>query len=128
MRVKVTAAVISKDSKILVAQKGGTGPLAGKWEFPGGKIEDGETPEMCLKRELEEELGISIEVNEFICSSSYDYEHISIELLAFSCRWLSGDLKQNEHLAFRWCNPEELLELDLMPADKPIVEHLQNRR
>jgi mutator protein MutT len=68
MRIKVTAAVISKDTKILVAQKGGTCPLAGKWEFPGGKIEDGETPEMCLKKELEEELGISVDVNEFLAT------------------------------------------------------------
>ena len=79
----VTCAIIENEGKILIARRAADQKLAGKWEFPGGKVEDGESPEECLKRELEEEFGIQVEVGEFITSNNHHYDHISIELLAF---------------------------------------------
>ncbi len=79
----VTCAIIEKEGKILIARRAIDQKLAGKWEFPGGKIEDGESPEECLKRELEEEFVIQTDVGEFITSNKHHYDHISIELLAF---------------------------------------------
>jgi len=126
-RKQVTAAVIAKDGKILVAQRGPQDKLANKWEFPGGKLEDCETPEICLKREIQEELGIDVIVGSYLCSSFFDYNHISIELMAFRCEWVSGVLKNNEHQALAWIEPCDFKNLDMAPADWPIVEHILNQ-
>ncbi len=89
----VTCAIIEKERKILIARRAEVQKLAGKWEFPGGKVEVGESPEECLKRELEEEFGIQAEVGEFITSNKHHrgYDHISIELLAFHVKCISGE-------------------------------------
>ena len=76
--ISVTFAIIEKAGKILIARRASDQKLAGKWEFPGGKVEDGESPEECLKRELEEEFGVQVEVGEFIYSNKHHYDHISI--------------------------------------------------
>ena len=123
-RKKVTAAVIFKNGKVLVAQRSPESSLPNKWEFPGGKMEENETPEDCLNREIREELNIDIKVKEYLCSSFFDYNHISIELMAYTCEWQSGKLKNNEHQALSWLNPEELRGLDMAPADWPIVEFI----
>lgn len=124
-RIRVTAAVIEKEGKILLAQRGGEDPLAGQWEFPGGKIESGEAPRDCLVREIQEELGIRVKVGEFLCSSSYDYEHVAINLLAYRCKWHSGEMRRNAHQALKWVRPEELSGLDIAPADLPIAAAIQ---
>jgi len=92
----VTCAIIEKEDKILIARRTADQKLAGKWEFPGGKVEAGESPEECLKRELEEEFGIQAEVGEFITSNKHHYEHISIELMAFDTTYISGYFIHNE--------------------------------
>ena len=123
-RKRVTAAVLFKDGKVLVAQRGPNDKLANKWEFPGGKVEPGEAPEACLKRELQEELGIDVSVGEYLCSSCFDYRHISIELMAFVCDWVGGNLEKNEHQSLAWIEPSALKGMDMAPADWPIVEHI----
>lgn len=94
------------------------------WEFPGGKLEKGETPEECLRRELGEELGIQTQTGQFYASSVYEYEHGSIELLAFKTTWISGDIKVNAHDEIRWVNICDLDHYNFAPADIPIVNKL----
>lgn len=120
---QVTAAVIEKDGRILLARRKG-GALAGKWEFPGGKLEPGETPEACLRRELMEEMGVDTEIGAFVCSSKFEYKHLPIELLVYRARHLSGEFKLNDHSAIEWVKPGDLSSYDLSAADIPVVNIL----
>jgi 8-oxo-dGTP diphosphatase len=79
---RVTAAIMTNDEKIIIAKRKSTGNLPDKWEFPGGKVEINETPEQCLQRELKEEFDIDVSIGEYLGSSIYHYDHISIELMA----------------------------------------------
>ncbi|MDO8536393.1 MAG: 8-oxo-dGTP diphosphatase MutT [Candidatus Omnitrophota bacterium] len=122
---QVTAAVIEKDGKVLIAQRLKGRTLGGRWEFPGGKIEPGETAEECLKRELKEEFDIESEIGKFIIASKFRYCLVPIELLAYRVKHLSGEFKVIEHEEIRWVLPSELKSYDFLSADKPIVEILQ---
>jgi 8-oxo-dGTP diphosphatase len=102
---EVTAAILMKDGKVLIAQRAEDQKLGGKWEFPGGKVEFGETPEECLKREIKEELGIDIEVNEFFAESIYQYDTGAIKLLAYKVQWLDGEYELTEHSQIEWVKP-----------------------
>ena len=119
---QVIAAIIEKDGKILIARRKKGSHLAHKWEFPGGKIEPGETHEQCLKRELLEELGIKVNVEEFICSSKYAYENISIELCIYKVSFVSGEFSINSHEEIRWISPGKLSEYDLPEANIPVTK------
>lgn len=121
---QVTAAVIEKDGKILIAQRKTGDALAGKWEFPGGKMEPGETPEQCLRRELMEEFGVDTRIGAYLCSSEFEYKHIHIELLAYRAEHLSGEFKLNDHDNIAWVRPGELKEYDLSSADLPVAAML----
>lgn len=118
---QVTAAVIEKDGKILLAQRKRGDVLAGKWEFPGGKVEPGETPEQCLRRELMEEFGVDTRIGGFVCSSRFEYKHLPIELLVYRAAHLSGEFKLNEHDRIAWVAPADLAKYDLSSADIPVV-------
>jgi 8-oxo-dGTP diphosphatase len=122
--IKVAAAVLEKEGKILVAKRRQKDSLPGKWEFPGGKIEPGETPEECLRRELEEEFAILAEIGEFICCSSFHYPHLSIELLAYKAKHRRGIFELKAHDEIRWVTKEELIEIDFSDADLPIVQRI----
>ena len=122
---RVTAAVIEKDGKILIARRKRGGSHAGKWEFPGGKLEPGETPEDCLKRELREELGIETEVGPLFCSSRFVYPHVAVELLVYRTSYVSGEIALHEHDQVEWVSPEGLSEIDFSEADKPVVRRLR---
>lgn len=122
----VTAAVILNNEKILIAQRAEGQSLAGKWEFPGGKIEEGETLEECLKREIKEELDVTIEVGKFIGESVYKYDFGEIKLLAYSSKWISGEFKLTVHTKIHWISIEEIDDYDFAPADLMIVEKLKN--
>ena len=121
---QVAAAVIEKDSKVLIAKRRKKDTLGGKWEFPGGKIEPGETPEECLKRELKEELDIEVEIGRFLLSTVFRYFLIPVELLVYKVKYISGDFKTNEHDEIRWVAPEKLKDYDLTGADRPIMKAL----
>jgi 8-oxo-dGTP diphosphatase len=125
--VKVTAAILVKDNKILIARRGPDDRPADKWEFPGGKIEGRETPEQCLKREMKEEFDIDVSVGEYLGSSIYHYDHMSIELLAFRTYWDGGIVRLNAHNDFKWISIEQLDGFDFAPADRIFIEKLQNR-
>lgn len=121
----VAAAIIISHGKVLIAQRAQGLRLAGKWEFPGGKVEPGETPEECLKREIREELGIEIAVDGFFGESVYHYDIGPIRLLAYKASWTGGDLRLTEHEQIKWVKPEKLDDYDFSPADLPFIEKLK---
>lgn len=122
---EVAAAIICWDGKYLIARRGPGGHAAEKWEFPGGKIEEGEEAPSCLRRELEEELGVNVEVGEPFLISSHDYgEQGIVRLQSHSCRLIGGEPRPRVHADLRWVVPGELPAYDFAPADIPIVERL----
>jgi len=123
---QVTAAIILKENQVLIAQRAPGENLAGKWEFPGGKVEPGETPRDCLKREILEELDVEIEVLDFFAESICTYASGKIKLLAYWCRWISGDFTLKVHSQIAWANHTELDSFDFAPADIPLAEKLKS--
>jgi 8-oxo-dGTP diphosphatase len=124
---RVTAAILMKNDRVLVAQRRDTDKLAGKWEFPGGKIEIHETPEQCLIREMKEEFDIEVAIGEFFGASIYHYETGPILLLAYHTTWKGGSFSLNAHAAIRWVSLNQMLDIEFAPADMPLVEKLQQR-
>ncbi|KPJ77246.1 MAG: hypothetical protein AMJ54_08670 [Deltaproteobacteria bacterium SG8_13] len=123
--VRVTAAVLEKNGRILIACRGPEDHLAGKWELPGGKVEDGESPEQCLARELFEEFNLTVSLDEYLGASTYRYDHMAIELLVYRVRWESGEPVALVHADFRWVAPAELKQYEFAPADLPFVRKLE---
>lgn len=113
---------------ILAAQRGGEGRLAGKWEFPGGKIDPGETAEESIHRELLEEMGVRVTVLEALPPVRHDYGFLSVELHPFVARIASGTIALHEHRAIRWGSPSELLSLDWAEADIPVIRGYMEQR
>ena len=122
--IRVTAAVIKKNNKILIAQRKKEKHLGLKWEFPGGKIEEGESPEKCLKRELKEEFGIETIINNFIVRTRHKYPKVEIELLAYYVQYVSGEFKLIDHEKIAWVEKEKLVSYDFATADLDIIEKI----
>jgi len=120
----VIAAVMEKDGKILIARRRRGDALENKWELPGGKMEAGESPAECLRRELREEFDIETEIGEFVGSSEYDYRHLSIRLMAYRARHISGEFTMLDHEEIQWVLPSDLNNYEFSEADKPIVRML----
>jgi 8-oxo-dGTP diphosphatase len=123
--IRVTAAVLFRDGRVLIARRPPGKHLAGKWEFPGGKIEAGETPEAALTREMREEFGIEVAVARFVAAEVHDYGVKRIELLAYRVRHVYGEFMPREHDAVDWVYPADLNAAAMAPADEFIVRHLQ---
>lgn len=120
--LRVVAGLIEDDHGRLLACRRPEGKhLAGKWEFPGGKIEGSESPSEALVRELEEELGVVVGTGRTLAPVVHDYGRGPIELIPLCCRILKGDPKPIEHSEIRWCDADELAALDLAAADLPIL-------
>jgi len=122
---KVTAALLVKDGMILIAKRKAGGQQGGKWEFPGGKMEEGESPEECLARELQEELNIKAKIGNFFAESVYEYSHGIISLLAYWAFWLEGEIELRAHTEYRWASPGELSSYDFALADLPFISKLK---
>lgn len=122
--IKVVAAVIHKDGAYFATQRG-YGEFEGMWEFPGGKIELGETAESALKREIQEELGIDITVDKFLCTTDYDYPSFHLTMHCYLCSIISGEIELREHKSARWLTVEALDSVEWLPADKEVVEKLK---
>ena len=124
---EVVCAVIIKDDKIFITKRGSKGECAFKWEFPGGKIENGETHEQALVREIFEELSSKIAVNDYINTVNYEYQTFKLTMHAYYCTLLEGSLSISEHLDAKWIYSSDLINYDFAPADKPIIEILMSR-
>ncbi|MEI5991704.1 hypothetical protein A5881_003241 [Enterococcus termitis] len=120
--IKVVGAVIEKNGKILCAQRGQDKSLAGLWEFPGGKIEQGETPQQALEREIKEELLCEVLIKNKITTISYEYDFGIVELTTFFCELIKGEPKLTEHENIKWLKTSELSILEWAPADIPTVD------
>ncbi|MDE7045142.1 MAG: 8-oxo-dGTP diphosphatase MutT [Acetatifactor sp.] len=121
--IRVAAAIILHENKIFATQRG-YGEFKDGWEFPGGKIEPGETPQQALIREIREELDTDIEVGELVDTVEYDYPAFHLSMDCFLCRVKSGDLVLKEHEASRWLTQENLNSVDWLPADEGLIEKL----
>lgn len=122
----VTAAIIRRNGFVLLARRSSSKKLAGFWEFPGGKVEDGETSEECLARELREELGIQTIVGRKCAESSYQYDHGKFRIVAYLIEWFAGDLRPRVHDRVEWVKIKDLSEYQLLPADEPIAAVVRN--
>ena len=123
-QIEVVAAVIRKDGRVFATQRG-YGDWEGWWEFPGGKIEPGETPEEALRREILEELQAEISVDEFLCTVEYDYPKFHLTMHCYFCSLLSETFHLNEHEAAQWLKADELDNIRWLPADVMVVEELK---
>lgn len=121
--IKVVAAIIMDGEKVFATQRG-YGEFKDGWEFPGGKIEEGETPQKALVREIKEELDTEIEVGELLDTVEYDYPKFHLSMDCFICKIKSGDLVLKEHEAAKWLTKETLDSVEWLPADEGLVEKI----
>ncbi len=128
-KIRVVAAVMKdkndKNEPIIFATQRGYGEFKGGWEFPGGKIEEGETPQEALKREIKEELDTEILVGDLIDTIEYDYSTFHLSMDCFWCRIESGDLTLREHEAAKWLTKDNLDSVDWLPADVTLIEKIR---
>lgn len=125
--VEVVAAIIKHKNKIFATQRG-YGEFAGGWEFPGGKVEDGETPETALVREIHEELDATISVDKFICQVEYDYPTFHLSMKCYLCSVIAGRLTLLEHHAAKWLDASNLDSVDWLPADISVVDAIKEQQ
>lgn len=124
----VCALIENNTGKVLCCKRGPGRALAGKWEFPGGKVEKNETHEETIVREIKEELKVEIIPNEYIGSSTYEYHHIepfddfSITLYAYKCKLIYGKITLTEHTDFKWTTMKEMQSMNFAQADKPFIK------
>lgn len=122
--IRVVAAVIKKDNRIFCTQRG-YGDFKGYWEFPGGKIEDGETPQEALIREIKEELDVDISVGEMIKTIEYDYPEFHLSMDCFLCELISGEIELKEHEDAKWLDKSNVDSVDWLPADKGLIKQIK---
>jgi len=123
--VEVVAAIIIQDNKIFATQRG-YGEFKDGWEFPGGKIENGETPEAALVREIREELASDISVDKYLCTVDHDYPKFHLTMHCYICSIIDGNLTLREHEAARWLDRGQLWSVEWLPADVEVVKALDN--
>lgn len=124
-KIEVVAAILHRDGAYFATQRG-YGEFEGMWEFPGGKIEHGESSEDALKREIQEELGVDIVIEDLICTTEYDYPSFHLTMHCYLCRVEAGEIELREHKSARWLKPEELGSVEWLPADKDVISRLNN--
>ena len=122
--INVVAAIIIKNNKVFATQRG-YGDFKDGWEFPGGKVEEGETPQEALIREIREELAADIRVGELFDTVEYDYPDFHLSMKCYICELVSEEMELKEHEAARWLGRGELDTVDWLPADKGLIEGLK---
>ncbi len=122
--MKVTAAILWRDGQVLIARRRPGKHMGDRWEFPGGKIEPGETPEQSLSRELAEELDLRARIGAFLCSVAWEGDGISLELMVYRVDDFEGTPVLREHQEIRWVAPAELAGYELADSDRKVVEQL----
>ncbi len=125
--INVVAAAIEKDGKFFCAQRPEGKSLGGFWEFPGGKLEEGESPEQALIREIKEELNSEIQIISYINEASYDYDFGTVVMKTYHAELISGNLELLEHQNSTWLAPHELSTINWAPVDRPAVRLLSNK-
>lgn len=125
--INVVAAIIVKNNKIFVTQRG-YGEFKGGWEFPGGKIEENETPEDALKREILEELNVKIKVGEHFHTVEYDYPKFHLSMRCYICGLIDENIELKEHSAAKWLAINELNTIDWLPADVIVIKYLKTKK
>lgn len=123
-RIEVVAAVIIQDDKIFATQRG-YGDFKDGWEFPGGKVEKGETPEDALIREIREELDVNISVDSFLCTVNHDYPKFHLTMHCFLCSIINGEPLLLEHEAAKWLDIDSIWTVEWLPADVEVVKSLE---
>jgi 8-oxo-dGTP diphosphatase len=121
---RIIAAVITKGDTFLIAQRAKKDALYEKWEFPGGKVEAGETDHECLRRELTEEFGIHTEVGDYFCTSLFEYKGEPMEMIVYYVHSYTGEFTLYDHKQIKWVHCKELSQYDFPDADKPIIDKL----
>jgi len=122
--LKVVCGIIYYGDKVFIGRRNSNKSLSGYWEFPGGKIKEGEKPKLALERELIEELDMKVTVNEYFNTVIHQYEKFTIELIAYKCQFIDATFKMLDHDAYEWVNIKELRSWNLAPADIPIADEL----
>ena len=125
MQIHVVGAVITRDGLVMCAQRGHEGNLPGLWEFPGGKIEQGESKQAALVREIAEELGCTVEVGDEVTTTTHEYEFGEVTLTTFYCSLVTGTPTLTEHAAIMWLRPDELHTIAWAPADIPALARIR---
>jgi mutator protein MutT len=123
-RKKVIAGLIKKGNTILIAQRAKKDSLYGKWEFPGGKMEQGETEQECLQRELYEEFGIKAEIGDYFCTIPFEHKSQPMEMMVFFVPAFSGEIILHEHSQIKWVEKNSLLHYEFPEPDKPVIQKL----
>ena len=126
-RIEVVGAVFVRDGLVLAARRGPDKALPGLWEFPGGKIESGETAEQALQRELAEELKVDVRIGDFLTTTDHEYDFGIISLSTYFVELMDSEPELTEHVAIRWLSQAELFDVDWAPADIPAVELIAAR-
>ncbi|MGJ1227755.1 (deoxy)nucleoside triphosphate pyrophosphohydrolase [Sphingobacterium siyangense] len=125
-KIKVVCGIICKDDRVLICRRKASKSLGGYWEFPGGKVEENETYEESLKRELREELGLEVIIDSHFLDNTHQYETVNIELISFKCSTEQSEIKKVDHDRTEWVLISSLLDWQLAPADIPIAKSLMN--
>ena len=123
--IKVVAAYIEKDNKVLIAKRSTGDPnVLGKWEFPGGKVNENENEFNAIEREIKEEFELEIVAKEFITNSTFIYPNKTVDLRLYKCDYISGEFHLHDHSEYRFIDKKELLDYDLAPADIPLAKYI----
>ena len=125
--IEVVAALIRDENRVLLCRRPDGKAQGGKWEFPGGKIEPGETGEAALERECREELDVTLAVGSALADVNQDYPERSVHLTLFEAQIASGTPRRLEHSEIRWVLPEQIEEFDLCPADARLMDQLRGK-
>lgn len=127
--IKVVAALIEKDNKVLIAKRSTGDPnVLGKWEFPGGKVELDEDEKNAIEREILEEFELKIKAKEFLINNVCEYPTKIVDLRLYRCNYVSGEFKLNDHSEIAWLDKKELLTYELAPADIPLAEYVKEKK
>ena len=123
--LKVVAALIKKDNKILIAKRStGNKDVIGKWEFPGGKVEENETEKQAIEREIKEEFDILVRAEKFITNVISKDKKSEIDLKLYLCKYIDGKIKLNDHSDYRWVHKDEILGYDLAALDRELIKKM----
>ena len=124
-KIEVVAAILHRDGAYFATQRG-YGEFEGMWEFPGGKIEPSESREAALKREIMEELGVDIAIENLLCTTEYDYPSFHLTMHCYLCSIASGEIELREHKSALWLTSDKLEDVAWLPADKEVIDKLKS--